>query len=213
MLTARGSITVLTDNTVPERSETLAEHGFAALVQTQAGNLLFDTGRGRTVVHNAAVLKKDLARIDKIVLSHAHGDHTGGPPEVLQVLQGKNTDVLAHPEVFAERVRDAQGKRVFGGIPYQRGYLEKMGARFVFNREVVEVDDRVFLTGEVPRDTPFEAATGANAASCGTGTSNPTGSWTISPSSSPKGHPVAARLCPLRDHQRHPSRASCDRNG
>lgn len=156
MQTVAGGITVLTDNTVPERSETIAEHGFAAMVQTESGSLLFDTGRGRAVVHNAAALKKDLAQIDKIVLSHAHGDHTGGLPDVLRVLLGKKTEVLAHPDIFAERYREKEGKRIFGGIPFQQGYLEKMGARFVFNKGPVEIGEGMFLTGEVPRGTSFE---------------------------------------------------------
>ena len=156
MNTVKGSITLLIDNTVPERSEAIAEHGFAALVQTQAGNLLFDTGRGAAVVHNAGVLKKDLASINKIVLSHSHHDHTGGLPKVLQILPGKKTDVLAHPDVFAERFRKKNGEEIYGGIPFRKGYLEKMGSRFVFNKEVTEVEEGVFLTGEVPRKTSFE---------------------------------------------------------
>lgn len=156
METASGSITVLTDNTVPERSDALAEHGFAALVETETCRILFDTGKGRTVVHNAAVLGADLAGVDRIVLSHAHGDHTGGLAEVLQVRRGTPTDVLAHPDVFAERFRVKDGARIFGGIPFRRGYLEKLGARFAFNREPVEVAAGVLLTGEVPRVTVFE---------------------------------------------------------
>lgn len=59
MKKARGRLTILTDNTVPERSEAIAEHGFSAFLETGKGNFLFDTGKGKTVVHNAAILKKD----------------------------------------------------------------------------------------------------------------------------------------------------------
>jgi 7,8-dihydropterin-6-yl-methyl-4-(beta-D-ribofuranosyl)aminobenzene 5'-phosphate synthase len=156
MKTVRGSLAILTDNTVPERSETIGEHGFSAFLETGKGNFLFDTGRGRTVVHNAAVLKKDLAGINKIVLSHAHGDHTGGLPEVLSTLTAKRTDVFAHPDIFAERFRKKNDQRTYGGIPFTKGYLEKMGARFVFNKEYQEIEEGIFLTGEVPRETSFE---------------------------------------------------------
>jgi 7,8-dihydropterin-6-yl-methyl-4-(beta-D-ribofuranosyl)aminobenzene 5'-phosphate synthase len=156
MKTVRGRLTVLTDNTVPERSETIAEHGFAAFLETEKGNFLFDTGRGKAVVHNAAILKKDLSSINKIVLSHAHGDHTGGLPDVLQTMSAKQIDVFAHPDVFADRFRKKKAERTYGGIPFVRGYLEKMGARFVFNKEYVEIEEGVFLTGEVPRKTSFE---------------------------------------------------------
>lgn len=78
MKTIRGRITILTDNTVPERSDVIGEHGFSAFLETSQGAFLFDAGQGKSVVHNAACLKKDLKNINKIVLSHAHGDHTGG---------------------------------------------------------------------------------------------------------------------------------------
>jgi 7,8-dihydropterin-6-yl-methyl-4-(beta-D-ribofuranosyl)aminobenzene 5'-phosphate synthase len=53
--------------------------GFACLVKTPGTTLLFDTGAdGRTLLGNMAALGLDLEAIDVIVLSHIHGDHTGG---------------------------------------------------------------------------------------------------------------------------------------
>ncbi len=150
-----GSVTILTDNTVPERSEATGEHGFAAFLETGEGNFLFDTGKGKTVVRNAAVCKKDLISINKIVLSHAHGDHTGGLPEVLQILPAQ-IDVFAHPDIFADRFRQKKDERIYGGIPFVKGHLERMGARFNFNRSYKEIENGIFLTGEVPRETAFE---------------------------------------------------------
>lgn len=156
MKTARGSITILVDNYVFGRTETIAEHGFAAFVETANGNFLFDTGRGMTITHNAALLYKDLTSISKIVLSHNHLDHTGGMPEVLRVLPREQIDVLAHPDIFAYRYRERDGDKVYGGIPFTRGHLERMGARFVFSSGYKEIEDGVGMTGEIPRITDFE---------------------------------------------------------
>jgi len=50
--------------------------GFSCLVD---GDLLFDTGGdGRTLLSNMAKMGIDPAGITTVVLSHAHGDHTGG---------------------------------------------------------------------------------------------------------------------------------------
>jgi len=50
--------------------------GFACLV---GDDLLFDTGGdGRTLLSNMAQMGIDPAGIRTVVLSHAHGDHTGG---------------------------------------------------------------------------------------------------------------------------------------
>ena len=156
MKTVRGRVTILIDNKVSGKSAAIGEHGFSAFLETEKGNFLFDTGRGKSVVHNALIYKKDLKTINKIVLSHSHGDHTGGLPDVLQAQVENQIDVLAHPDVFLDRFRETNGKKTYGGIPFRKSYLEKLGARFVFNKEYVDIEDGVFLTGEVPRETSFE---------------------------------------------------------
>jgi 7,8-dihydropterin-6-yl-methyl-4-(beta-D-ribofuranosyl)aminobenzene 5'-phosphate synthase len=158
MNTATGRVTILTDNVVPGKSEAIGEHGFCAYVETRNGNFLFDTGHGKTVVHNALLFKKDLSRINKIVLSHAHGDHSGGLPEVLRCRSQKQIDVYAHPDIFSYAFTKKGGGETYNGIPFTRGYIEKMGARFIFNREWVEIETGLYLTGEVPRKTDFERA-------------------------------------------------------
>ena len=150
-------ITVLCENTVGRLIGT-GEHGFSAFIETSQGNYLFDTGNGHSVVANSLALDKDLKSIKKVFLSHGHGDHTGGLPEVLKV-RG-NVDVHAHPDLFLDRIsitreEDKETKR-FSGIPYKRRYLECLGAHFVFNSGFLEVDKNLFLTGEVKRQTPFE---------------------------------------------------------
>ncbi len=156
MKTVKGRVTILTDNVAQDRSETVAEHGFSAYIETGHGNFLFDTGKGKSVVHNAYTLKKDLHLINKIVLSHSHGDHTGGLPDVLRLQRQKPIDVYAHPDIFMLRYRKKNGKKTYGGIPFTQGYLEKIGARLVFNTKYTEIEEGIFLTGEVPRETSFE---------------------------------------------------------
>jgi 7,8-dihydropterin-6-yl-methyl-4-(beta-D-ribofuranosyl)aminobenzene 5'-phosphate synthase len=53
--------------------------GFAALVEADGRRLPFDAGyRPETVLENARELGIDLSAVTDVVLSHQHGDHTGG---------------------------------------------------------------------------------------------------------------------------------------
>jgi 7,8-dihydropterin-6-yl-methyl-4-(beta-D-ribofuranosyl)aminobenzene 5'-phosphate synthase len=53
--------------------------GFACLVETGAATVLFDTGgKGTILLDNMAELGFAPREIDVVVLSHVHGDHTGG---------------------------------------------------------------------------------------------------------------------------------------
>jgi 7,8-dihydropterin-6-yl-methyl-4-(beta-D-ribofuranosyl)aminobenzene 5'-phosphate synthase len=136
----------------------LGEHGFSAFIETDHGNYLFDTGSGHSIVRNSLELNKDLRTIEKIFLSHGHFDHTGGLPEVLK-LKGR-VDVHAHAHVFLDRIHvikdNGKETKKFVGLPYKKKYLESLGANFIFNKDFMEVEKEVFLTGEVPRKTSFE---------------------------------------------------------
>jgi 7,8-dihydropterin-6-yl-methyl-4-(beta-D-ribofuranosyl)aminobenzene 5'-phosphate synthase len=73
-------ITTVYDNRTL-RSDLVAQWGFACLF---GDDLLFDTGGdGRTLLSNMAGMGIDPAEIRMVVLSHAHGDHTGGLGELL----------------------------------------------------------------------------------------------------------------------------------
>lgn len=63
--------------------------GFAALVEYGGRRILFDTGNNAGIFErNAARLKIDLSRLDAVVISHRHGDHTTGLSHVLRVNPG-----------------------------------------------------------------------------------------------------------------------------
>jgi 7,8-dihydropterin-6-yl-methyl-4-(beta-D-ribofuranosyl)aminobenzene 5'-phosphate synthase len=150
-------ITILSENLVGKRVG-IGEHGFSAYIETDQGNYLFDTGSGHSIVANSLTLNKDLKSIRKIFLSHGHFDHTGGLPEVLKLKE--NVDVHAHRHIFLDRIHviKENGKETkrFVGAPYKKSYLEFLGANFILNKDFMEVEKGIFLTGEVPRKTTFE---------------------------------------------------------
>ncbi len=79
-------ITVVYDNCTDEIGLRTG-WGFSALIESgDAPPLLFDTGAdGATLFHNMKQLGIDPRRIGTIVISHAHGDHTGGLSDVLEI--------------------------------------------------------------------------------------------------------------------------------
>lgn len=69
-------ITVLVDNN--NSDDLIEEHGFSAWIEVFDKKILFDTGQGYALFHNASKLGINLATADFLVLSHGHYDHTGG---------------------------------------------------------------------------------------------------------------------------------------
>jgi 7,8-dihydropterin-6-yl-methyl-4-(beta-D-ribofuranosyl)aminobenzene 5'-phosphate synthase len=146
--------TIVCENAAGVPFGVIGEHGFACYVETSGRNYLFDTGQRLGIVRNTTALKKDLRTIGAIMISHGHYDHTGGLPAVLQI-KG-SVDVYAHPDIFIDRIWSKKEQKRFIGMPYSRSYLEGLGAHFRLGNEWVEVGPGVFLTGEIPRQSPFE---------------------------------------------------------
>jgi len=100
------AITILYDNNrFDPRLKT--EWGFSCLVRGLGKTILFDTGGdGAALLFNMTQLGIEPAEVDAVVLSHIHGDHTGGLARFLR----KKSDVLVHlpasfPESFKKAVR------------------------------------------------------------------------------------------------------------
>ncbi|MDD5038164.1 MAG: MBL fold metallo-hydrolase, partial [Dehalococcoidales bacterium] len=148
-------ITTLSENTAAG-GNLLAEWGLSILVETDTVNILLDTGQSISVCHNADILGTDLSKIDKIVLSHGHYDHTGGLCQVLRKMRHE-VEIIAHPDIWAAKYarRREQGDRYIG-IPFQRQQLESLGARFNLTTKPVKITDNIMTTGEIPMVTDFE---------------------------------------------------------
>jgi 7,8-dihydropterin-6-yl-methyl-4-(beta-D-ribofuranosyl)aminobenzene 5'-phosphate synthase len=77
-------VTILYDAFGPPSALT-KDWGFAALVEYGGRRILFDTGNdGRIFAANVRSLGVDLTRLDAVVVSHRHGDHTSGLAHLIE---------------------------------------------------------------------------------------------------------------------------------
>jgi len=134
----------------------IGEWGFSALVEKDGMRVLLDTGAGHGIIHNAEILGVDFTKIDKLVLSHSHFDHTDGLLQVLRKI-GKDIEVIAAPDLWSGKYSTRGGtKPRYIGIAYTRAGLESLGARFTLSQEPVSITEDILTTGEVPIVTDFE---------------------------------------------------------
>ena len=148
-------ITTLSENTAGV-GNFLAEWGLSILVETDEVNILLDTSSGISASHNADILGIDLSKIDKIVLSHGHYDHTGGLRQILRKMR-KEVEIIAHPDIWAAKYARRQGQKDrYIGMPFQRQELESLGARFNLTTKSIKITDNIMTTGEIPMVTDFE---------------------------------------------------------
>lgn len=135
----------------------IGEWGFAALVEADGHRLLFDTGaRPGTVLANVRELGVDLATVTDVVLSHHHGDHTGGLLTLRQELRPTNAQAVSHvfvgPGIFRSRP-SPDGTETNETLLLKEPF-EKMGGSFVEVEKPREIFPGAWLTGPVPRRHP-----------------------------------------------------------
>ncbi len=133
----------------------MGEWGFAALVEADGRKILFDTGlRPETVLDNARDLKIDLSGVTDVILSHHHGDHTGGLLALRRELSRKSPKAMSRihvaPGIFLSRQNPGSGEEANPTIAL-RSAMEATGAVFVEHRSPEEIFPGVWLTGPVPR--------------------------------------------------------------
>jgi 7,8-dihydropterin-6-yl-methyl-4-(beta-D-ribofuranosyl)aminobenzene 5'-phosphate synthase len=141
----------------------VGEHGLSLLVSVHEGGekhtVLFDTGHtGIGVLHNAAHLEVDLGRIETIVMSHRHMDHTGSLGPILERL-GRPIPLVIHPEAFvpSRYLVLPDGKKLRFPDTLNRKGLEQSGVKIVESIKPVPVaGGKILVTGEIERTTGFE---------------------------------------------------------
>jgi 7,8-dihydropterin-6-yl-methyl-4-(beta-D-ribofuranosyl)aminobenzene 5'-phosphate synthase len=148
-------ITIICENTAAP-SGFIGEHGFSALIERGKEKILFDTGQGLGLLHNAELLGVDLSEINDVVLSHGHYDHTGGLKDLL--LETGGARITAHPHIFQPKYARRNGQTRYIGIPFSPAAIEGWGGDFRFSEIAVEVASGITTTGVIPRITPFERA-------------------------------------------------------
>lgn len=157
----------------------IAEHGFSALLEisyvyenaTLTNKFLFDTGVSKEgIVNNSDVLGINLKDIETIILSHGHFDHISGLISTLGKLK-KSVEIIAHPEAFLRRwlvypngnkarmdFLDEEEINQAGGIIRKLDKISFLprNANMQSKKKTNQANNRVMITGEIPRVTEFE---------------------------------------------------------
>ncbi|MFC1529825.1 MBL fold metallo-hydrolase [Gemmatimonadota bacterium] len=126
-------ITIIYDNYALDTSMR-TDWGFSALFEYGGERVLLDVGtQGEILLSNAEHLGLDLSRVGHLVLSHEHGDHTGGLSAFLgQLAEGVRPHCYVLPS-FPATLKEAaaSGSRVIESTPW------------------LEIVDGIYTSGEV----------------------------------------------------------------
>ena len=151
-------ITILATNTANFGG--IGEWSFSALLESEKESIIFDTGFDEnTVLHNANLLGKDLSKVEKVILSHFHGDHTGGLIKLRKTFMEDNPNAFSKVYVadgFFEQRYDKDGnlRGFIGGFDDVTEFIQEtknIGISFIVIKESYEIAKNLMLSGPVER--------------------------------------------------------------
>jgi 7,8-dihydropterin-6-yl-methyl-4-(beta-D-ribofuranosyl)aminobenzene 5'-phosphate synthase len=142
----------------------IAEHGFCAALTLHIDGikrrrLLLDSGLDPLAAsHNADVLGFDLSNCESLISSHGHIDHAGGLLNLREKMNTvQRTPLVLHEEAFRNRLVKFQDGRTVHLPAQDRSLLTNAGYDIIEKHSPsLWIDDRVLITGEIPRTNSFE---------------------------------------------------------
>ncbi len=146
-------VTVLVEN-MAGGGNVLGEWGLSYLVETGGRRILFDAGGGLTLLGNAHALGVDLGKVQTVVISHGHSDHTGGLGKALEACGP--VDLFVHPAAMATKYW-REGSRVVPEVmPFSGDALRRRVRNLFETVNPTTVCEGMMVTGQIPRLTDFE---------------------------------------------------------
>ena len=142
---------ILADNNTYIDEYFLGEPAVSYYLEDDEDRILFDVGYSDVFMKNANKMGIDLSKINKIVLSHGHDDHTGG----LAYFNGKKEyskiEIIAHPWVFDKKYDN----HMEIGSPISLSEAEAF-YQLKLTKDPLKISKHIMFLGEIPCYHEFE---------------------------------------------------------
>ena len=150
------SIKALVEDTGSEQLALGIEHGLSLYVETPQSVFVFDHGATGLAWQNAPRMHAELSRVQFAVCSHAHYDHAGGFPSLLQHVkpQALYTGAGFWDEKYGWN--QAEQKYTYLGAGFGQKELADWGVEQRVCGDVLQLDDSCWLMGNFARRYAFE---------------------------------------------------------
>lgn len=127
------------------------EHGLSLYIETEKMRILFDSGQSGAFADNAVKLGIDLGKVDVMILSHGHYDHSGGIGRFLEL--NNMAPVYISSKAFGMHY-NAEDRYI--GVDEEL----KNSSRFVFVDDYEEIGEGITLYGadKINAVTPIDSA-------------------------------------------------------
>lgn len=142
---------ILEDNNTFIDEYYLGEPAVSYYIEDENTKILFDTGYSDAFIKNARKMKIKLDKIDKIVISHGHDDHTGGLKYLFNNVIHKEVELIAHKDCFNKKIFDNE----YIGTSMTKEELKKV-CNLNLSKSPIKITKNIVFLGEIPQYNSFE---------------------------------------------------------
>ncbi len=131
-----------------------SEHGLSFFVEGENSTFIFDCGHTGLAWKNAVALGVDLTAINFAVISHAHYDHAGGFPSLINYVTPKI--LYTGIDFWIEKFSRADENFAYKGAGFTADDLTRWNIQQKICHDVLQIDEKIFLVGNFERRFNFE---------------------------------------------------------
>lgn len=150
-------ITTLIENSKGDNKELINEHGFSLYIEADEVKILFDTGKSGDFIKNAEKLNIDLSKLDYVILSHGHYDHSGGFMKLVDKV-GASFKLIVGEKFFNPKYKltEKAGYK-YNGNPFKEKFIydNNISTKYI-NEDVFYINKDIMVFSNFERKNNFE---------------------------------------------------------
>ena len=154
-------IITLIENNPDEHGQLYHEHGLSLLIEADHKRILFDTGQSGAFVENAVRLKQDLNKLDYVIISHGHYDHSGGFMKLVSTVEKLPNLIVGEEFFWPKHKRLENGSYKFNGNSFTEEYCKEQKISLLkVHEEFFPLTERIMIFHHIERKNDFEQRNG-----------------------------------------------------
>ncbi|MCB2360612.1 MBL fold metallo-hydrolase [Clostridium estertheticum] len=142
---------VLVDNNTYIDQYYCGEPAVSYYIEDEDVRILLDVGYSNLFITNSDALGVDLQRINAIIISHGHDDHTRGLKYYFKQNYKNRISIFAHPDAFKEKTVD--NVKICSPILIDK---LKEKCNLVLSKKPIKISKHMTFLGEIPQVNTFE---------------------------------------------------------
>lgn len=150
-------ITTLIENKPSINPQLYYEHSLSLYIEAGKIKILFDTGQSGDFIKNAELLKTNLSKIDYVLLSHGHYDHSGGFEKFANAFKEPYKLIVGKDFFNSKYKLIEEGTYKYNGNSFDENFIDKNNISINYIKEdMYYISENIMIFSNFKNSNDFE---------------------------------------------------------